>query len=115
MDAIDAALLGQGTPPFILRAFLLATGERGIGFKPIFGDRMLTVAEFELLSYCQQRVLEASTDEGRQDMSINWANRKADQFEHQQVAENIVQQKPFDPERMTPEEFADWMRANGLN
>lgn len=115
MDAIDTALLGQGPAPLILRMFLLATGERGIGFRHVFGDRTVSIAEFELLSYCQQRVLEASSDEGRQQMSLDWAARKADQFEVKQVAEQITQQKPFDPERMTQEEFDAWLRENGLN
>lgn len=97
-----------------LRMFLLATGERGIGFRHVFGDRVVTYAEFELLSYCQQRVLEASTDEGRQNMNLNYSARMAEQYENQQVAENIIQQQPVDFERMTPEEFAAWMRENNL-
>ena len=114
MDAIDDALIGQGEPPLILRMFLLATGERGIGFKHVFGDRVVSVSEFEVLSYCQRRVLEASTDEGRQDISVAYAARKDAELEANKVAEKITQQKPFDPERMTPEEFQAWMRQNQL-
>lgn len=94
--------------------FLLATGERGIGFRHVFGDRVVTYAEFELLCYCQHRVLEASTDEGRQQMSLDYAARMTDKYEEQHVAENLIQQKPVDFERMTPEEFDAWMRENNL-
>jgi hypothetical protein len=72
------------------------------------------LAEFETLSYIQARVLEASTDEGRQNMGLAQSSRMAEKYEAQNTAENIIHQQPVDFERMTPEQFDAWMRENNL-
>lgn len=94
-----------------LRMFLLATGERGIGYQAVFGDKPLSWAEFEEFSYYQQRILLASTEEGRNDIQLSLTARRLDEIEAReaQIEQMQASEPAFDPERMTPEEIAAWM------
>lgn len=93
-----------------LRMFLLATGERGIGYHAVFGDTPLTWADFEELSYYQQRILLATSDEGREELRLSVTARNLDLIEAREQAFTERQAtEVFDPERMTPEEVAAWV------
>lgn len=95
--------------------YMLATGERGIGYQAVFGDKPLTWAEFEELSYYQQRALQAASDEGRDDIRLSITSRKLDELEA--LEEQIVARQEtevFDPERMTPEQVAAWIARHEL-
>lgn len=111
-DAIDKAIAGEGPAPYALRKFILATGERGLGYRAVFGDRQLYIDEFELYYYIQQQVLRASTEEGMNDMKRDAAIRRAielEKLEAQGYAPPPTE--TLDLESMTPEQVAQWMRS----
>jgi len=87
----------------VLRQFLLATGERGLGWETV---RRLDAATFEQLCWIQQRVLLASSDEGRATIQQEQAIRVAVAREQQPPAPLPV----CDPETATPAQLADWRR-----
>lgn len=108
---MDRALTGNGPAPLALRKFLLATGERGLGYHAVFGNHVLSIHEFELYSMIQQRVLLASDPEGRSEMRRDQAIFRA--IEMDKAEERGTYTPPTEPvdfERMSPEELDAWMR-----
>lgn len=89
---------------------MLATGERGLGYRAVFGDRTLNIYEFELYSMIQQRVILASDPEGRNEMRRSQAINRAIELEKLEERGEVLSQTPVDFERMTPEEIDAWTR-----
>ncbi len=102
---MDDAVLGRGAAPFPLRQFLLATGERGLGWEAV--RRITSSAEFTLLEYLQTRVLQSQTDDGKRAIRLDQAAEAAVALEHAPVAPPPV----IDPETATPAEVAAWQAA----
>lgn len=116
-DEVDAALLDNQPMPIELQEFLLATGERGIGFQAVYGPAPLTLPQFLTLSWIQQRVLSASSEEGRKELTSERANRKAidlDRRERERRAKGGAQAEPvpeiLDPARMTEAQLRAWQK-----
>jgi hypothetical protein len=103
--------------PLVLQKFILATGERGIGYSAVFGPQPMTAEQFQLLFYCQQRTILASTEEGRKDISASVSIRRAIEMEERE-AQGIVdpyRDMPMDFERMTPEQLEAWRAYQAQN
>ncbi len=100
-----------------MQRFLLATGERGIGYAPVYGSAPLSLPDFQHLAYLQQRVLLAGTEDGRKEIAIGVAVRRAVEAETREVtaADSRVAPAPppFDPERMSAAEVDEWLRRYG--
>ena len=61
--------MGTGAPPECLRMYLMATGERGIGYAAVYGKTTIdTAQEWEVFWYMAQRVALAATDEGKEEI-----------------------------------------------
>lgn len=88
--------------------FVLATGERGLGWQAVFGNRRMTAYEFELYSYIQNRVLLAASDDGKATISSEVAARDAIAYDQREKPQAIAI-PVFDPETMTPDQIADWV------
>lgn len=118
--------------PLALRDYLLATGERGIGWSVVYGDAPLTVEQYELLTWMQQRVALASTEEGRKTLGQERRLDDALAFEAAAAAATSVAASvepgtpgppaviaraapvpPFDPETMDAAQVADWLARYG--
>lgn len=113
---MDDALIGDAAPPEVLRDYLLAMGERGIGYAAVYGDAPLSVERYELLSWLQQRVALAATEEGRKSLGQERRMEAAIAFEA--GAASVAggarpAPPPFDAETMTPGEVADWLARYG--
>jgi hypothetical protein len=92
--------------------FLLATGERGLGWDAV---RRLSFQEFELLWAIQQRVLERAAADTSDATNPAISARRAIQMEKMGVTMPEVLTRPFDPETATPDEIAAWMKAAGAH
>lgn len=115
MDEIDRALFESGPAPLILKKFLLATGERGLGYQAVWGSEPLTAREFELLFWIAQRVTLASTEDGKKDYHSEKAIRTAIALEEGAIADPYANEGPVDFEAMTPEQIDDWMRRHAAS
>lgn len=65
MAAIDAAVLGEGPMPVVLKRYLLATDQFGVGYEVA---HRLQGREFLTAWYMQRRLILVSTQEGRQQL-----------------------------------------------
>lgn len=106
--------------PEALREYLLATGDRGIGWRAVYGDAPLSVEQYELLTWMQQRVALAATEEGRKELQRERAIEQAvaadvaaEQAARTGIAAPRAIAPPFDPETMSPGEVADWLARYG--
>jgi len=81
-----------------LRKYLLATGERGLG---MFYVECMPIFDFEHAWVMMQLVNQASTKEGREQMSMLVAADTADKLDAGEIQQ-------VDPSKMTPEELEAW-------
>ncbi|MGZ6281714.1 MAG: hypothetical protein ACXWQ5_00205 [Ktedonobacterales bacterium] len=112
MDEVDRALFESGPVPLILKKYLLATGERGLGYQAVWGSEPLSAREFELLFWIAQRVALASTDEGKKEYQTDKAIRAAIAIENGEMQDPYASAGPVDFEAMTHEQYEEWMRRN---
>lgn len=71
----------------ILRQYLLATGERGLGWEVV--NRIASAREFATLELVADRVALASSEEGRKQMQRDAAVRRADALDQTLGADRI--------------------------
>lgn len=85
-----------------MRKFLLATGERGLGFQAVYGVPSITTAQdFEMLWFLSQRVGMVQTEEGKEQIQLHHAVDAMKQAELQQETKPII----IDPYTQTPAEM----------
>ncbi len=103
---MEAALFDGQPAPLELRLFLLATGERGLGFETV---RQFSLHEFETYWMIQQAVLAAANEDSRRDYQRTRAVQRAIALEH----ESLPPPTAVDVERMSPAELERWLQQMG--